>query len=217
MQRGRFITLEGGEGTGKSTQVQRLVDFFVEKGLDVLVTREPGGSEGAEMIRPLLVSGHYPWELCAEYLLFSAARSDHLSKVILPALESGTWVICDRFFDSSFVYQGIVQGLDVEFMRTVYNGLSRGVYPDLTIVLDVQTQQALARVTARHGIENRFEQKGMAFHEAVRSGFLDLANHEAHRMRVVDASGDTEDVARMIQDVVQYFFMDDPSFASSKE
>ncbi|MGN6669975.1 MAG: dTMP kinase, partial [Candidatus Nucleicultricaceae bacterium] len=116
MQRGRFITLEGGEGTGKSTQVQQLVDFLAAKGLDVLVTREPGGSEGAEMIRPLLVSGHYPWDLCAEYLLFSAARSDHLSKIILPALESGTWVICDRFFDSSLVYQGIVQGLDISFM-----------------------------------------------------------------------------------------------------
>lgn len=209
MERGRFITFEGGEGTGKSTQTERLANRLASIGLDILVTREPGGSEGAEMIRPLLVSGHYPWDVRSEYLLFSAARSDHVSKVILPAIESGTWVICDRYFDSSLVYQGIVQGLDRRFMHAVYKELSCGLYPDMTLVFDSDVHQALKRVEARHTLETRFEQKGVSFHEKVRLGFLQLIDEEPERLRRVNADQTVDLVAEDVYTHIKNAFKHD--------
>lgn len=206
MNRGRFITFEGGEGTGKSTQVRLLADALKSFCVDVHVSREPGGSEGAEKIRPLLVSGNYAWDVHAEYLLFSAARSDHLAKVIRPELESGTWVLCDRFYDSSYVYQGVAQGLDKTFMRQVYEGISGGFYPDLTLVLDLDASQALMRCEKRSLNENRFEEKGIAFHEAVRSGFLTLAHENAERFAVIDAGQDQSNVAAAILECVRKRF-----------
>lgn len=206
MNRGRFITFEGGEGTGKSTQVRLLADALRSLSVDVHVTREPGGSEGAEKIRPLLVSGDYAWDVHAEYLLFSAARSDHLAKVIRPELEAGTWVVCDRFYDSSCVYQGIAQGLDETFMRQVYEGISGGFYPDLTLVLDLDVSQALKRCEGRSHHENRFEEKGVAFHEAVRTGFLTRAHASAERFAIIDAEQDQSNVATAVFECVQRRF-----------
>lgn len=206
MNRGRFITFEGGEGTGKSTQVRLLADVLKSFCVNVQVSREPGGSEGAEKIRPLLVSGNYAWDVHAEYLLFSAARSDHLAKVIKPQLEAGTWVLCDRFYDSSYVYQGVAQGLDKTFMRQVYEGISGGFYPDLTLVLDLDARQALMRCEGRGLNENRFEEKGIAFHEKVRSGFLTLAQENAERFAVIDAGQDQSTVTGAILECVKKRF-----------
>jgi dTMP kinase len=206
MNRGRFITFEGGEGAGKSTQVRLLAEALRSLCVDVHISREPGGSEGAEKIRPLLVTGDYAWDVHAEYLLFSAARSDHLAKVIRPELEAGTWVICDRFYDSSYVYQGIAQGLDKTFMRQVYEGISGGFYPDLTLVLDLDVSQALVRCKGRGQHENRFEEKGTVFHEAVRAGFLTLAQENAERFAVIDAGQDQSNVAASVLECVQKRF-----------
>lgn len=184
---GRFITFEGGEGSGKSTQIRALAALLAHHGIDCLHTREPGGSLGAETLRALVVKGQVSrWDVVSEYLLLSAARRDHLEKTIKPALMKGTWVLCDRYMDSSRVYQGL-RGLDPHFMETVYTQISQGLEPDLTFVMDMDPQIGLARAHARADTENRFEQLGQAFHIQVRQAFLDLAKTNAQRYQVVDA------------------------------
>lgn len=195
--RGRFITFEGGEGAGKSTQVRRLAARLAAAGRSVLTTREPGGSPTAEVIRSFLLSGRArPLGIEGEAWLFAAARLDHVAETIRPALAAGTDVICDRFFDSTRVYQGAAGGLDpalVDRLETLAVGATR---PDLTVVIDVPVAVGLARVAGRAGggAVDRFEGEAVAVHEARRRGFLAVAAADPARCVVVDGSGDPDAV-----------------------
>jgi dTMP kinase len=196
---GRFITLEGGEGTGKSTQVKRLKAALEAKGLKVLTTREPGGSPGAEEIRKLLVEGEPGrWNPITETLLAYAARADHVARIIGPALAAGTWVISDRFNDSTFAYQGVGRGVERETIRRIDSAVLDDFQPDLTLVLDLDVKTGLERANARAGAENRFEKFGPEFHERLRQSFLDIAKRAPERCRLIDASGGVDDVAQAI-------------------
>lgn len=196
---GRFITLEGGEGTGKSTQVKRLKAGLEAKGLKVLATREPGGSPGAEEIRKLLVEGEPGrWNPITETLLAYAARADHVARTIGPALAAGTWVISDRFNDSTFAYQGVGRGVERETIRRIDSAVLDDFQPDLTLVLDLDVKTGLERANARAGAENRFEKFGPEFHERLRQSFLDIAKRAPERCRLIDASGGVDDVAQAI-------------------
>ncbi len=186
----RFVTLEGGEGAGKSTLIEALARDLEAVGERVVVTREPGGSDGGEAIRRLLVEGAGDrWSPTAELFLFLAARSDHLERVVRPALAKGTWVLSDRFWDSTRVYQGLVGGLDLALIDRLHDDWLAPFRPGLTLLFDVPVEIGLARAAP-----GRFEAKGAAFHEAVRQGFLDLAARETDRFTVVDASGDARRV-----------------------
>jgi dTMP kinase len=190
---GRFITLEGGEGTGKSTQIRRLAAALEEKGIAVLCTREPGGSPGAEEIRKLMVEGEPGrWNAITETLLAYAARTDR------PALAAGKWVISDRFNDSTFAYQGVGRGVDRETIRRIDSAVLDDFAPDLTLVLDLDVKIGLERALARSGAETRFEKFGADFHEKLRQAFLDIAKRHPERCRVIDASGTEDQVAETI-------------------
>lgn len=192
---GRFITLEGGEGAGKSTQVRRLADALRARGHTVTTTREPGGSEGAEAIRALLVSGATDrWEPLTEALLHAAARRDHLVRTVWPALERGEWVISDRFADSSIAYQGYGQGLGPELVGRIQAMALDRFAPDLTLVLDVPPEVGLARAGGRGGAEDRYERMDGDFHARVRAGFLALAAEAPARYAVIDATQGAEQV-----------------------
>ncbi len=195
----RFITLEGGEGAGKSTQAKRLAAALEKHGIACTTTREPGGAPGAEQIRKLLVEGEPGrWEPMTETLLLFAARADHIARMIKPALEAGRWVISDRFTDSTYAYQGAGRGLDRETIRRI-EAVSIGDFkPDLTLVLDLPVSVGLERAHARGPQESRFEKFDAGFHERLRQGFLDIANRNAHRCAVIDASGNADDVAEKI-------------------
>lgn len=200
---GRFITLEGGEGTGKSTQARRLAAALEARGFASLVTREPGGSPGAEEIRRLMVEGEPGrWNAITETLLAYAARADHVARTIGPALKEGRWVICDRFSDSTFAYQGVGRGLDRETIRRIDSAVLDDFAPDLTLVLDLDVATGLGRANSRPGTENRFEKFGAEFHEKLRQAFLDIARRYPERCRVIDASGSEEQVAEAIFAVV---------------
>ncbi|MBU6443391.1 MAG: dTMP kinase [Alphaproteobacteria bacterium] len=194
--RGRFITLEGGEGTGKSTQVRRLCAALEIRGIAQTMTREPGGSPGAEDIRRLLVDGEPGrWTPLAETLLLFAARSDHIAHTIEPALAAGRWVVCDRFTDSTYAYQGMARGLARETIRRIEAVAVGKFTPDLTLILDLPTDQGLARAAARGPAESRFEKFDNGFHESLRQAFLDIARRHPERCVVIDASGSAEEVA----------------------
>lgn len=196
---GRFITLEGGEGTGKSTQIRRLAAALEEKGIAVLCTREPGGSPGAEEIRKLMVEGEPGrWDAVTETLLAYAARVDHVARTIGPALLADRWVISDRFNDSTFAYQGVGRGLARETIRRIDSAVLDDFAPDLTLILDLDVKTGLQRALARSGAENRFEKFGPEFHEKLRQAFLDIAKRSPERCRVIDASGTEEQVAEAI-------------------
>ena len=173
MSPGRFITLEGGEGAGKSTQARLLADALTERGVSVLRTREPGGAPGAEVLRELLLGGSVEWSAPAETLLHFAARAEHIETTIRPALASGTWVVCDRFYDSTMAYQGYGQGAD----RAMIGALTRmlGVVPDVTLVLDVSDAVAVERQLKRGADADRYERLDTLFHARVRQGFRDIA------------------------------------------
>ncbi len=200
-RRGRFITLEGGEGAGKSTQARRLATALAAAGLPVLRTREPGGAPGAEAIRDLLLGAAGPpggrWDGVAESLLHFAARREHVARTIRPALAAGIWVVSDRFADSTLAYQGFGQGVP----RAVWDALSgvtlEGLRPDLTLVLDIGTEEGLARAAAR-GETNRYEAMGQAFHTRVRDGFRAIAAEDPARCLLVDATAAPEGVAAAI-------------------
>lgn len=203
MTRGRFITLEGGEGGGKSTQVFRLAERFRRIGYDVVATREPGGAEGAEVIRKLLVSGEPGrWDAVTELLLHFAARRDHLRRTVWPALERGQWVISDRFADSTMAYQGYGHGLGRGPVEAVYRLVVGEFKPDLTLILDLPVAEGLGRANARGG-DNRYEQMDQAFHERLRQGFLDIARHEPERCAVIDAGQPLDTVGEAIAAVVR--------------
>ena len=202
MTRGRFITLEGGDGAGKTVQTARLCAALEARGIETLATREPGGSPGAEKIRSLLVSGPVErWEPLTEAMLHAAARRDHVLHTIEPALKRGLWVISDRFVDSMIVYQGYGQGADLAILERL-SALSLGGFePDLTVVLDVPVAEGLRRASARAG-SNRYERMGTDFHERVREGFIARARAEPARFAVVDATADPETVGREIMEIV---------------
>ena len=204
MTRGRFITFEGGEGTGKSTQVARLVERLTAHGLEVVRTREPGGSPGAEAIRTLVVSGDADrWSPRTELLLMYAARSDHLERTILPALQAGHWVVCDRFADSSRAYQGAGGGAAAELIETLDRGIVGVHQPDLTLIFDLPVETGLERALGRGAAETRFESKGLAFHRRLRDGFARIAADHPARCRLIDAAGTPDSVAERVWAAVQ--------------
>lgn len=195
MAQGRFITFEGGEGAGKSTQLKRLVARLQAAGREVVATREPGGSPGAESIRELVLKGSADrWSPVTETLLMYAARRDHVERVIRPALERGAWVICDRFADSTRAYQGAAGGVDPAFIAAMETYVLERTRPDLTLIFDMPVDVGLQRAHERAGSEMRFESKGLAFHERLREGFLAIARAEPDRCAIVDASGTLDDV-----------------------
>lgn len=193
----RFVSLEGGEGAGKSTQARLLAVALAARGIDALVTREPGGSEGAEAIRTLLMQGPVSrWSAHSEALLFAAARADHVEKTIRPALAAGRWVICDRFLDSTRAYQGAAGGIDDAAILALHGFGSRGLLPDRTLVLELSPEQGRARAETRDGAAaDRFARRGARFHADVAAAFRRFAEHEPDRFRPVDAAGGVEDVA----------------------
>ena len=196
MTRGRFISLEGGEGAGKSTQAKRLVEALAARGITALMTREPGGSEGAEAIRGLLMQGDVTrWSAHSEALLFAAARADHVEKHINPALGAGSWVICDRFIDSSRAYQGVAGGIDDAAVLALHGFGSRGLLPDRTFVLEVSSDQGRVRAEVRDGADaDRFAARGAQFHADVATAFRRFAGQEPERFRLIDAGGTAEQV-----------------------
>lgn len=205
MPRGFFITFEGGEGAGKSTQVQWLASTLREQGREVVVTREPGGSPGAEAVRHVLLSGAAePFGPAMEAVLFAAARSDHVEQVIRPAVERGAIVLCDRFLDSSRVYQGVTGDLDQDFMRPLERVTVNGMVPDLTIILDIDPAEGLRRAAARRGEgdADRFEKETVEIHKRRREAFLEIARAEPERCVVIDAGALPEEVAKRIAETV---------------
>jgi dTMP kinase len=192
---GRFITFEGGEGAGKSTQLKRLAARLQVDGLEVVATREPGGSPGAESIRELVLKGNADrWSPVTETLLMYAARRDHVERVIRPALARGAWVVCDRFADSTRAYQGAAGGTDPGLIAALETYILEGTRPDLTLIFDLPVEVGLERAHVRAGSEMRFESKGQPFHERLREGFLKIARAEPERCAVIDATGDLDTV-----------------------
>jgi len=189
--RGRFISLEGGEGVGKSTQLDALAEALHGRGLRVLLTREPGGSPGAESIRKMLLEGEETrWNPRAEALLFAAARSDHVETTIRPALDRGEWVLSDRFLDSSLAYQGLAGGLGIDAVRDLHRFGSMDFLPDRTLVLQLPENEAPARARVRDGhMGDRIGSRPPSYHAAVDAGFRDMAAREPQRVRLIDASG----------------------------
>jgi dTMP kinase len=197
-----FISFEGIDGSGKSTQARRLADFLRARGHDVVLTREPGGSDGAEAIRRLLVEGDPDrWSPETELLLFNAARRDHLERLILPVLDRGAWVVSDRFADSTRVYQGATRG-DLRELVDALHGLVIGREPDLTVVIDMDPEVALSRGLARGSGEDRFEDFGLPFQQKLRAGFLALAGDFPDRIRIVDGMAGADEVARRVEALV---------------
>lgn len=202
MIRGHFISLEGGEGVGKSTQLRALAGALRDRGIDVLVTREPGGSDGAESIRNLLLGGaEERWGAHAEALLFAAARADHVDKTIRPALEAGKWVLSDRFVDSSLAYQGGAGGLGIETVRAINSFAIEGLFPSRTLVLtlDEGPDRARARDT---GGSDRIGGRSGDYHRKVDAAFHIIAGEEPERVKLVDAAGTAEEVTKRLLDAI---------------
>jgi dTMP kinase len=199
---GFFISFEGGEGAGKSTQIRRLADRLCADGHDVIVTREPGGSPGAEAIRELLVNGAADrWSPVTESLLMYAARRDHVERVIRPGLARGAVVLCDRYADSTRAYQGAGGDAPASLIAALEEHVLGGTVPVLTLILDLPAQVGLQRAEARGGAA-RFESKGLAFHERLRAGYLEIARQEPERCVVIDADAELDAVTAAISDVV---------------
>jgi dTMP kinase len=203
--RGRFITFEGGEGTGKSTHASLLAQRIKSFGIGTLLTREPGGSPGAEVMRYVLLSGAVrPLGADAEAVVFAAARDDHLTTVIRPALEQGKWVVCDRFADSTRIYQGVAGKVDPRAIKAMERIIVGDTKPDLTLILDVPAKEGMKRAAERRGKggTDRFEGEALAFHEKLRDGFLTLAANEPDRCVLIDATSSKDEVAEQIWRVV---------------
>jgi len=206
MIKGWFISFEGGEGTGKSTQIELLAEHMRARGLMVVVTREPGGTPVAEAARALLLDPAMEPDGLTELFLLEAARRDHVQRVIRPALELGRVVLCDRFADSSVVYQGLVRGVGVDRTIDLNRIATDGLEPDLTVVLDLDHESGLQRARARNadgdGAESRLDDEPNAFHQRVREGFLELAEASPNRFRVVAADGEPDEVFARILRVI---------------
>lgn len=204
---GRFITLEGGEGSGKSTQARRLGAALEKLGIEIVLTREPGGSPGAEEIRNLLVTGAPGrWDTLTETLLIYAARADHVARTIGPALLADKWVICDRFTDSTYAYQGAGRGLARETIRRIDSVVLDDFKPDLTLILDLDVDTGLKRAMGRGGNESRFENFDRDFHEQLRRAFAEIARRAPDRCHMIDAGGSEDDVAAAILSAVRARF-----------
>jgi dTMP kinase len=208
--RGRFITFEGGEGSGKSTHIKRLAQRLEAVRLRTIVTREPGGSPGAEVIRHLVLSGM--GKLLgpeAETLLFAAARDDHVRSVILPALAQGTWVLCDRFFDSTRAYQGRVGHVAPALVNAMQRVTIGDLKPDLTLILDVPVEVGLRRAAARRGsgVPDRFESEDIKFHQDLREAYREIAASEPERCVLIDANADVNRVAAQVWTAVRERFL----------
>lgn len=202
--RGRFITFEGGEGAGKSTQIKLLADWLAARGIVVHTTREPGGTEGAERIRKLLVEGDVgAWTPMTEALLHYAARHEHVARVIAPALAAGTWVLCDRFADSTLAYQGFGHRLGKPAIARLHRAALGSFKPDLTFILDLPVADGLARAAARRGAETRYERMALEFHARVRKGFRAIARDEPGRCALVDASAGIAAIAARLRAIVE--------------
>lgn len=204
---GLFISFEGGEGAGKSTQISLLADTLRKRGLDVVVTREPGGSPGAEAVRHVLLSGAAePFGIRMEAMLFAAARNDHVEEVIRPALNKGSVVLCDRFLDSSRVYQGTTGNLEPEFIETLQRIAIDGTMPDLTLIFDIPAASGLARARKRAdegATPDRFEKEELETHEKRREAYLDIALNEPRRCRIVNADQPREKVTQDVFSLVE--------------
>ena len=197
--RGKFITFEGGEGCGKSTQAARMAGYLRGKGLEVLETREPGGTPESEALRDLLVQGDPDrWSALSELLLITAARVEHVNRLIKPALTEGKWVICDRFADSTLAYQGIAGELGLELVEQLQKLAVGATAPDVTFLLDVRAEAGLQRAEKRGGAA-RFEKKGAAFHQTLRDGFLALANENPQRIVLIDGEDTFDNVWGQIE------------------
>lgn len=205
MGNGAFITFEGIDGSGKSTQLKRLAEALKVAGHDVVVTREPGGSEGAEEIRSLVLEGATDrWSAETEILLFTAARRDHMERTILPALEAGKIVLCDRFADSTRMYQGLSRG-DLRDLVDQLHDLMIGREPDLTVLIDMDPATGLARAKGRQTSEERFEDFGQELQNKMRAGFLDLSREFADRYRIINGDQSMDDVAAdVLKSVLDY-------------
>ena len=200
---GRFVTFEGGEGGGKSTNLRMLATALEAAGEIVIVTREPGGSEGAEQVRRLLVEGATDrWDAVSEALLHYAARRDHVERLISPALDRGDWVVCDRFADSTMAYQGYGHGLGREPIETLHGLAIGGLKPDLTLILDLPVETGLKRAGSRGGDETRYERMADGFHQRLRDGFLDIAAREPDRCVVIDATQKIDAVQQEVRRAV---------------
>jgi dTMP kinase len=205
--RGKFITFEGGEGAGKSTQTARLAARLKALGIDVVLTREPGGSTGAEIIRHVILSGAAkPLGPEMEAVLFAAARADHLDRIIRPALERGSWVVCDRFADSTRVYQGALGKVDPRVIRSLERVTIGNTMPDLTVILDIAPEQGLERAHNRRGggDADRFENEGSDFHQRLRVAYQGIAAHEPDRCVLIDADAAENKVADEVWTVVHH-------------
>ena len=202
--KGKFITFEGADGGGKSTQVQLAAAWLREQGYEVVTTREPGGTVLAEKVRELVLDPHLPLNSTSQSLLYLAARSEHVEKVIRPALETGKIVLCDRFSDSTLVYQGLSLGkelAELTVMQQLCSFATAGLEPDLTIVLDGRPE-VLAKRRELRGVTDRYEQQGLDFQHKLRDGFLTLAKAEPERIKVLNAEGSMEEVAAAVQKAI---------------
>lgn len=200
---GKFISFEGGEGAGKSTQVRLLAESLRQAGIRVVQTREPGGAPGAEDIRALLVTGDPDrWDGITETLLHTAARHTHLVETVWPALHKGAWVVTDRFVDSTIAYQGVGHGIGRDVIARFHDLANKGFMPDLTLMLDLPVEIGLQRALQRAGVEDRYERMDVQFHHRLRAGFLDIARAEPERCAIIDATGDVETVQAAIFSVV---------------
>ena len=207
VEKGLFITFEGGEGSGKSTQISFLSKLLTEQKIEHIITREPGGTETGEQIRKILLQGNInKLDSYSEFLCFAASRREHLKKIILPALSENKIVICDRFLDSSMVYQGMVGGLDEDIILKVHNDFCFKKYPDLTLLLNVNPKIGLARKNKISLNENRFENFKEEFHQLVQKKFLELARKHKNRYRVINADNDKDFIFNEIIDQIKHFF-----------
>jgi dTMP kinase len=197
-RRGRFVTFEGIEGTGKSTQIRQLAAFLRRRGARVVLTREPGGTPGAEILRRLLLARRRRWSPRAELWIVNAARASHVQEVILPALSRGAWVVCDRFTDATLAYQGYGRGLPLREVRAANALATGGLVPDRTLLLDLSPRRSLGRARRRAAQRTRFEDEPDAFHRRVQAGYRAIARSEARRVRRIDASGGRARVASRI-------------------
>ncbi len=215
--RGRFITFEGGEGSGKSTQVKRLAERLRLRGIDVIETREPGGSPGAEAMRKILLSGAAKaLGPETEAMLFAAARGDHVDELIRPALERGTWVVCDRFHDSTRIYQGVLGKVDPKLINALERVTVGDLRPDLTIELDIPVEIGLARIEARGEQLDRFEAEDLEYHDWLRIAYRTLVEHEPNRCVLVDATPSQDAVAvRIWMVVAERLLRNQPAVAAS--
>ena len=209
MPSGKFITFEGGEGTGKTTQSKHLARKLMDRGLHVMNTREPGGSQLAERIRKALLTGiDERFGPFADALLFSVARDDHLTKIVRPALSAGSWIICDRFTDSTRAYQGMLGGVSSEVLVSLEELIVRNTKPDCTIILDMPAEKSLTRVKARNNGKDsdRYDMMDVNYHKQIRDAFIDISKRDPDRCIVVDASGTQAHVANKIWQAVQNKF-----------